>query len=126
MRLWPVRFLPIAVLALTLQALAPFAAVAQLAAAPFDPLTHGALCSDLAQAAPDDNRSSDRAPHHNSCCVLCAPLGPGAAALEGPASVAAEEPQRFFRHIVWSATELKLPVRPLDLNACPRAPPATL
>lgn len=122
MRQSPMRYLPIAVLALTLQALAPLLALAPLAAAPFDPLVHAALCSDLARTGAD-NRSSHRDGAASACCVLCAPLAGGVAVLDPPATAASAWLRRQFRQVVWQQSAWRLPIRPLDLNASPRAPP---
>jgi len=127
MRRSPLRYLPVAVLALTLQVLAPLVALAPLAA-PFDPLIHAALCSDLAQDLAQAE-GGDRSSHHGgaeaACCVLCAPLAGGAAMLDPPAGVAGVPPQARFSPVAWRAVERHLPAAPLNPAAAPRAPPVT-
>lgn len=122
MRRSPLRYLPVAVLALTLQVLAPLMALAPLATASFDPLIHAALCSDLARVD-NGNRSShsDKA----VCCVLCAPLAGGVATLDPPAGSLGAPPLTLFSHVAWLAPDQHLPRTLLNPAAAPRAPPAT-
>jgi len=127
MRRSPLRFLPVAVLALTLQVLAPLMALAPLAA-PFDPLIHAALCSDLSQdlaQAESDDRSPHRGGAETACCVLCAPLAGAAAVLDPPAGVAGVPPQARLSPVAWRAVDRHLPTASLNLAAAPRAPPVT-
>lgn len=122
MRHWLLRYGPIAVVALALQVLAPFVVLAPLAATPFDPLVHAALCSDLARA--DGNSApAHRGDAEGGCCVLCAPLAGGPAVLGVPA-IAALSPWRRFQRIAWRSGAEPLLARRLDLNASARAPPA--
>lgn len=125
MRRSPLRYLPVAVLALTLQVLAPLMALAPLAA-PFDPLIHAALCSDLAQdlaQAEGGDRSSHRGGAEAACCVLCAPLTGGVAVLDPPAGIAGVLPEARFWPVAWLAVDRHLPTASLNLAAAPRAPP---
>lgn len=124
MRRWPLQYLPIALLALTLQALAPLMAVAPLAAASFDPLTHAALCSELARVDGSE-QPLHRGAAESGCCALCAPLAGGTPALEPPGAAATLLPlYRRSRRLDWRVSERLLPSRSLNLNAPARAPPA--
>lgn len=123
MRRWLERYCPIAVLALTLQALAPIIALAPLAAAPFDPLRHAALCADLALTGNGDGPVYP-GEASGGCCVLCAPLVGGPAVLDSPAPAAMLSPQRRFHRLVWHSAAAPPPAHRLHLNALARAPPA--
>jgi hypothetical protein len=106
-----------------LQVLAPLIALAPLAGAPFDPLIHAALCSDLAR-----RDGGDRSSHSDKvvCCVLCAPLAGGVATLVPPAGAIGAPPLPLVSHVIWLAPDRHLPGALLNPAAAPRAPPASV
>ncbi len=121
-RRWMARLLPVALLALIIQVLAPVAASAMTAAAiaSFDPLNGAVICHAEADAAPSD-RDADR----TVCgldCVMCCVLH-AAAALDAPPAPAHAAPLRSMARVDWTARELRLVRLTAGSQAQPRGPP---
>ncbi|MGJ5178942.1 DUF2946 family protein [Bradyrhizobium oligotrophicum] len=118
----PGRYLPVALLALLLQVLAPVAASAMAAAtvAAADALGGGVICHAATDAAPS-NGDADRA----ACgldCVMCCVLH-ATAALEAPPAPVQAAPLRPMVRIDWTARELTLVHRFVRPQSQPRGPP---
>ncbi|UFZ06027.1 hypothetical protein LQG66_06880 [Bradyrhizobium ontarionense] len=116
------RYLPVALLALLLQVLAPVAASALTAAAiaSFDPFGGAVICHAETDAAPS-NRDADR----TACgldCVMCCVLH-AAAALDASPAPAHAAPQLRMQRIDWTARELRLVHLLAWSQAQPRGPP---
>ncbi|NPU64540.1 hypothetical protein HL667_05965 [Bradyrhizobium sp. 83012] len=121
-RRWMARFLPVALLALIIQVLAPVAASAMTAAAiaSFDPLDGAVICHAETDAARSD-RDADR----TACgldCVMCCVLH-AATALDAPPMPAHVAPLRSMARIDWTARELRLIRVAAWSQAQPRGPP---
>ncbi|MGJ4902813.1 DUF2946 family protein [Bradyrhizobium sp. HKCCYLRH2060] len=117
-----VRYLPVALLAMLLQVLAPVAASALTAATivTVDPFGGTAICHAETDAAPS-NGDTDRA----ACgldCVMCCVLH-AAAALDAPPAPFDAAPLRLTASIVWTARELRLVHLLARAQAQPRGPP---
>jgi hypothetical protein len=112
--------LPIVLLAVLVQLMAPIAAFRVVAYAVSDPLYLAATCSGM--AADDSSQSAPRTQHHaGGCCAVCAG-GHGVVALDAPASVAVEL-QRSYQRLAWLAPDYPTPVIRAGSNAQARAPP---
>lgn len=123
-RRWIARLLPLALLALIIQVLAPVAASAITAAslATVDPLGGAVICHAESDAAPSD-RESDR----TACgldCVMCCVLH-AAASLDAPPAPAHDAPRRSTAPIAWFARDLRLVRLVAWSQAQPRGPPAS-
>ena len=116
------RYLPLALLVVLLQVLAPVAASAMTAAAiaSADKLGGAVICHAAPDAAP-----SDRDPDRTACgldCVMCCVLQ-AAVALDAPPAPACAAPLRSTVRIDWIARELQLVRLVAWSQAQPRGPP---
>lgn len=116
------KILPVAVLAVTLQALAPLLAFLTVAVAA-DPLRHAALCSELASSETVAGPVAPASPSHGvTCCTTCGALAGGVAFVDPPSIGFLIHP-REFRPIGWRlTTDSVLPDR-AAFHAKARAPP---
>ncbi|CAL77910.1 conserved hypothetical protein [Bradyrhizobium sp. ORS 278] len=122
-RPWIARLLPLALLALLIQTLAPVAASALTASAIalVDPLDGAVICHAEPDTAPS-NRDADRA----ACgldCVMCCVLH-AAAALDAPPVTAHAAPLRQGARIAWSGRAFDLFHILTYSQTQPRGPPA--
>lgn len=113
------RFLPIVVLALVMQILAPIAACWATGIAVADPLQAASICHSGAPAGSSDQ---DREPYtHVGLCAIC--VSHAAAALDAPTLVTFVQLARQFRPVRWpDADSAPLPSR-TGSNSQARAPP---
>ena len=116
------RYLPLALLVVLLQVLAPVAASAMTAAAiaSVDAVGGAVICHAETGAAP-----ADRDPDRTACgldCVMCCVLQ-AAAALDAPPAPAYAAPLRSPARIDWIARELRLVRLVAWSQAQPRGPP---
>jgi hypothetical protein len=112
------RFLPIVLLALAMQVLAPIAACWAASAALADPLQTAAICHD---AGPGLGDRSGAPAEHGGTCSICA-LAQASASLDAPRAIFAT-PLRFAAPVVWHATTVPVVVPHGGSNAKARAPP---
>ncbi len=114
------RLLPIALLALLLQVLAPVGASWMAAAAMADPLGRAEIChTDAGSPAPDHGRDRD------ACkldCLLCCVLHAGGT-LDVPRAAAAAAPRRQTMSVAWREADLGLVLRKSGSVAWARGPP---
>jgi len=121
MRRWLEPFLPILVLALAMQVLAPIAACWAADAALADPLQTAAICHDAGPAGTGlSDRSGAPASHAASCSICC--LAPASASLDAPQAVFAM-PLRLAASVAWQAATASVVVSHDGSNAQARAPP---
>lgn len=114
-------FLPILVLALAMQVLAPIAACWAAVAALADPLQIAVICHDTGAAGTGQNDRSDvPASHAGSCSICC--LASASASLDAPQAVFAM-PLRPAASVVWHAAAASVVVLHGGSNAQARAPP---
>ncbi|MET0677408.1 MAG: DUF2946 family protein [Bradyrhizobium sp.] len=113
-------FVPIVLLSMWVQLLAPVAAFRAFATAVSDPLTMATICSGM--ASPDD-ASDTTAPHGANCCGFCSVNHGIAAALDPPPAIHVVL-QRQYSLVAWLEAEHPLPLARLGLHAQARAPPS--
>jgi hypothetical protein len=116
------KFLPIFLIALAVQILAPIAAGWTAALAASDPLGAAEICHSNPAAIPESgDQGADHRAHDGLCSICCAAQAGGS--LDTPQPLAIETPYRRPARVVWrdSAPEL-VAVRP-GSNAQARAPP---
>jgi hypothetical protein len=113
------KFLPIVLIALAVQILAPIGACWAAAVAASDPLSAAEIChTDLGQGPGDQ---SGQHPHDGACALCCATQA--SSAFDSPQTVAAPAPLRVAAVVVWRAQAPDLrPIR-AGSNARARAPP---
>jgi hypothetical protein len=115
-------FVPIVLLAVLVQLMAPIAAFRVVAYATSDPLYMGPICADMtsssdAQSAPIKTQHS-----HGDCCAFCGAGHGGAIALDPPPLIFVTL-QRQYQRISWLEAADPMPAIRVGSNAQARAPP---
>jgi hypothetical protein len=116
--------IPIVLLAILVQLMAPIAAFRAFAYAANDPLYMASNCSGMGAAA-DNAQTAPANTQHNrgDCCAFCA-AGHGGATAIAPPPLIFVTLQRQYQRLSWlEATEL-LPTVRVGSNAQARAPPS--
>jgi hypothetical protein len=117
------RFIPIVLLVVLVQLLAPIAAFRVVAFASSDPLYMASICSDMA-ASPDGQSVPSQPAHaHGECCAICA-IGQGGAVAVDPPSPVFLTLQLQFQKIVWLEATDAVPAIRVGSNTQARAPPS--
>jgi Protein of unknown function (DUF2946) len=121
------KFLPIVMLALAVQILAPIAACWAAGIAASDPLAAfgaAAICHDAGGPAGNQADPSDRTGHraHDGACALCC-LGHAAASMDTPNTITAV-PYRHSLLVVWRDVVAELRDARSSGHAQARAPPS--
>lgn len=115
------KFLPLVLLALAMQVLAPIAACWSAGQAVADPLSAAVICHSTGeQGGPNDQTGTPTA--HGAACALCC-LAPAGASLDSPPHVALSIPLRRAERVSWHAAEVALVAAHKGPNAQARAPP---
>ncbi|WP_084807138.1 DUF2946 domain-containing protein [Bradyrhizobium sp. NAS80.1] len=113
------RCLPIILLALVMQILAPIAAYWTTGIAVADPLESASICHSGTPAGAGDQ---DHGPYaHDGLCAIC--VSHAAAALDAPQPVAIVQFARQFRPVRWLDAELRPAPSRIGSNSQARAPP---
>lgn len=115
------RLIPIVLLVVLVQLLAPVAAFRAMASTASDPLSMAPICSGMTSSA--DQQAPSNAPHaHVDCCVFCAGHA-GGLLVDPPAPVFAGL-QLLYQKIVWLEAADRMPAVRVGSNAQARAPPS--
>jgi Protein of unknown function (DUF2946) len=115
--------IPIVMLALVVQLLAPIAAFRVVAYASTDPLYMASICEHVAPSA-DVQSGSDRSQHeHGSCCAFCGLGVGGTIALGSPPPIFVTL-QRQYQRLSWLETAETMSAVRVGSNAQARAPPS--
>ena len=115
--------IPIVLLAILVQLIAPIAAFRAVAYAATDPLYYGidllrnGCSADDAQTAPASTQHD-----HGDCCAFCAAGHGGAAAIEPPPLIFVTL-QRLYQRVSWLEAADPMPTARVGSNAQARAPP---
>ena len=121
------KFLPIVLLALAVQILAPIAACWATAIAASDPLGAAEICHSGAAANASDqqgDQSGDPRSHDGVCAVCC--LLHAGASIDTPQVAAFSIPYRKVERVVWRNHALDLSVYRTGSNSQARAPPPAI
>jgi len=113
-------FVPIVLLAMWVQLLAPVAAFRAVAAAVSDPLYMATICSGM--ASPEET-SDTTAPHGANCCGYCS-VGHSVSVVLDPPQAIHVVLQRQYSRVAWLEAEPSLPPARIGLHAQARAPPS--
>jgi DUF2946 family protein len=111
--------LPIVLIALMVQILAPIGVAWAAAAAASDPLAGIEICHSQADSPPPGEPHGAR--DHDACALCCAAAAP---ALDTPGATTAATPLRDEAAVVWSARIARSSVARSASNTQARAPPA--
>jgi hypothetical protein len=120
------KYLPIVLIALVVQILAPIAACWAAGIAASDPLGSALgsafICHDKAASAPaQTDQGGDRRAHNGACSICC--IAQAAAAIDTPQQVAVTAPYRQPALVVWRDQAPDLPGARAGFSAQARAPP---
>ena len=119
------KFLPIVLIALTVQILAPIAACWAASIAASDPLHAAVICHDTASIQGQTSNQGDQTGQpgaHDGCCSVCGVAHAGAL-LDTPQTSAVAAPYFQFKRVVWFDTAPDLFGSRTGSNAQARAPP---
>ncbi len=116
------RFIPIVLLVVLVQLLAPIAALRVVALASSDPLYMASICSGMAASSDEQSVPSQPTHAHGECCAICA-VGHGGVAVDPPSHVFLTLQQQFQK-IVWLEAIDAVPATRVGSNTQARAPPS--
>jgi hypothetical protein len=111
--------IPIVLLAIMVQLIAPIAAFRAAA----DPLYMSSICSGMGSVADSQTAPANTGHDHGDCCMFCAAGHGGAAAIEPPALVFVSL-QRQYQRVSWLEAADPMPTVRVGSNAQARAPPS--
>ena len=115
------KFLPLVLLALAMQVLAPIAACLAAGGAAADPLSAAIICHSASeQGGPNDQTGTPTA--HGAACALCC-LAQANASLDSPPQIALAVPVRHAERVVWHQADASTVAVSKGSNAQARAPP---
>ena len=115
--------IPIVLIAILVQIVAPIAAFRAIADATNDPLAMAAICTDMASmASAQDDQKSPATPHAHQCCAFCGAGHGGAVPIDPPQPVFATL-HRQYQRISWLEAADRIPAVRTGSNAQARAPP---
>jgi Protein of unknown function (DUF2946) len=116
------KFLPIVLIALTVQILAPIGACWAAAFAISDPLPAGEIChSDPASISGQTDQSDEHRAHDGACSMCCA--AQASASFDTPHATAIATPYRDVARVVWRDHAPEPSAFGAGSNAQARAPP---
>jgi hypothetical protein len=114
------KFLPIVLLALVMQVLAPIAACWAASQAVADPLGTGVICHSVSEQGGADRNGAPKA-HTGGCSICC--LAQASASLDSPPQAIFAMPFRAGERVAWRPAADCLAVFRGGSNAQARAPP---
>ena len=115
------KFLPVVLLALVMQVLAPIAACWAAGQAVADPLATGLICHSVSeQGGPSDQNGSPTA--HAGACALCC-LAQANASFDSPPQAVLSIPFRHAERVVWDVADVSVDAARKGSSAQARGPP---
>jgi hypothetical protein len=116
--------IPIVLLAVMVQLIAPIAAFRVVANAVSDPIYMAAICSAMGSSQDDLQTAPAKTEHRSgSCCAICAAGHGGAVAINPPPLVFVIL-QRRYQLVSWLEAAEPMPALRVGSNAQARAPPS--
>jgi hypothetical protein len=115
------KFLPLVLLALVMQVLAPIAACLAAGQAVADPLSAAVICHSPSEQGGLNDQNGAPAAHAGACALCC--LAQANASLDSPAHAALSIPFRHAERMVWHAAEVSAVATHRGTSAQARAPP---
>ena len=120
------HLIPIVLVAILVQLMAPIAAFRAFAYAANDPLSMASICSGMGTAADDAQTAPAKTQHdRGDCCAFCAGSHGGATALAPPPLIFVTL-QRQYQRLSWLEAAELMPTVRVGSNAQARAPPLPL
>jgi hypothetical protein len=116
------KFLPIVLIALAVQILAPIAASWAAAAAAFDPLQATEICHGLADDSSGPGNQGGEPHDHDAACLICC-AAQASHALDTPQQAALPVPYRQTTHVAWQFAAAPASPTRIGSNTKARAPP---
>jgi hypothetical protein len=119
------KYLPIVLIALMVQILAPIAASWAAAMVAADPLGATEICHSLpASNSARGDQGADRHAHDGACPICC--VVQAASALDTPQAVVVAMPYRAAARVIWRDQASELARSPVGSNTQARAPPLSV
>ena len=115
------RYVPVFMIALMVQILAPIGASWAFASAVSDPLAAAEICLSHSPATGDEGGQQQT---HDASCLICCAFNTGAASFSTPAPAAWATPHRQAGSVVWRDSVPRLADSATGSNAKARAPPS--
>ena len=115
-------FIPIVLLSILVQMVAPIAAFRMVAFAASDPVLAASICHDSAASADTQTAPGETQRDHGICCVLCA-AGHGAAISVDPPPFIFVSLQRLYQRVSWLEPTDSIRAARVGSNTQARAPP---
>jgi hypothetical protein len=115
------KFLPLVLLALVMQVLAPIAACLAAGQAVANPLSAAAICHSASEQGGLNDENGAPAAHGGACAMCC--LAQANASLDSPPHAALSIPFRHAERAVWHVADVSAVAVHRDSNAQARAPP---
>ena len=115
-------FIPIVMLAVLVQLMAPIAAFRVVAYATTDPLYLASICSGMTSASDAQTNPAGTQHHHGDCCAYCVGSHGGAVAVDPPPLIFVSL-QRQYQQISWLEATEAVPVFRVGSNTQARASP---
>ena len=117
------KFLPIVLIALTVQIFAPIGACWAATIAASDPLQAAGICHDSAASASDQTDQTGQHHAHDGCYSVCSVLHTGAP-VDAPQTAAVATPYLQFKGVAWLDSAPDLFGSRTGSHAQARAPPS--
>ncbi|MBW7968832.1 DUF2946 domain-containing protein [Bradyrhizobium sp. BR 10289] len=115
------KFLPLVLLALAMQVLAPIAACLAASQAVADPLSAAVICHSASEQGGLKDQTGTPTAHAGACALCC--LAQANASLDSPPQIALAIPFRHVERVVWRQADASIAFAPRGSNAQARAPP---
>jgi hypothetical protein len=116
------RFLPVVLIALTVQILAPIAASWAAAVASSDPLQAAEICHSVPGSSGQTDQGTDHHHAHDAACLICCAVQASAAIDTPPAAFVAVTCRQITR-VVWHGSAAAVSRFTTGSGAQARAPP---
>jgi len=114
--------IPIVLVAIMVQLLAPIAAFRAVAYASTDPLYMTSICEHTSSSAEVQSAPGESQHAHGSCCAFCG-MGVGGTVALGTAPLIFVTLQRQYQRLSWLEAAETMPAIRVGSNAQARAPP---
>lgn len=117
------KYIPVFLIALMVQILAPIGASVAVAVAASDPLAAAEICQDHASSVPAPGDQGNQQTHDASCVICCVFSG-SAAPANTPDTVGLVVPYRDDQGVAWHARKPRVADSFAGSNTRARAPPS--
>lgn len=115
------KFLPLVLLALVMQVLAPIAVCWATGRAIADPLSASIICHSASEQGGQNGQTDSPTAHAGACALCC--LAQANASLDSPAHAALSIPVRHAERVVWHPADASATAVHKASSAQARAPP---